>query len=131
MLDFVKSFFCIYLFLKYFIYLFIFRERGKEGEKEGEKHQCVVASWAAPTGDLAHNPGMCPDWESNQLPFGSHASAPSTKPHQPAVCICLYHYIIYILHYVYVGYHVNWFVGIEPTLYPRNKFHLIMMILAS
>ena len=24
-----------------------------------------------PTGDLAHNPGMCPDWESNHRPFGS------------------------------------------------------------
>ena len=23
-----------------------------------------------PTGDLARHPGMCPDWESNQQPFG-------------------------------------------------------------
>ena len=23
------------------------------------------------TGDLAHNPGLCPDWESNWWPFGS------------------------------------------------------------
>ena len=36
---------------------------GREGEREGEKHQCVIASLAAPTGDLAHNPGMYPDWE--------------------------------------------------------------------
>ena len=28
-------------YLKNFIYLFIFRERGREGEIEGEKHQCV------------------------------------------------------------------------------------------
>ena len=42
-------------------YLFIFRERGREGERQGEKHQCVVASPTPPTGDLAHNPGMCPD----------------------------------------------------------------------
>ena len=48
------------------IYLFIFRERGREGEREGEKHQCVVASCAPPTGDLAHSPGMCLDWELNQ-----------------------------------------------------------------
>ena len=34
-----------------------------------------------PTGDLAHNPGMCPDWESNQLPFGSQACAQSTELH--------------------------------------------------
>ena len=44
----------------------IFRERGREGEREGEKYQCVVDSHMAPTGDLARNPGMCPDWELNQ-----------------------------------------------------------------
>ena len=49
---------------KYFIYLFL--ERGREGEREGEKHQCVVASCTPTTGDPARNPGMCPDWESNQ-----------------------------------------------------------------
>ena len=44
------------------IYLFISRNRGREGERQGgrEKHQCVVASQAPPTGDLDHNPGMCP-----------------------------------------------------------------------
>ena len=57
------------LFFKDFIYLFL--ERGRVGEREGEKHQCVVASHVAPTGDLARNPGMWPDWESNQWPFGS------------------------------------------------------------
>ena len=56
------------LFLRF--YLFIFRERGRE-EERGEKHQCLVASHTPPTGDLAHNPGMCPDWESNQQPFGA------------------------------------------------------------
>ena len=30
----------------------------------GEKHQCVVASHTPSTGDLAQNPGMCPDWKS-------------------------------------------------------------------
>ena len=57
----------IYLFFLR-LYLFIFRE-GK-GEREGEKHQCVVASQAPPTGDLACNPGMCPEWELNQQHFG-------------------------------------------------------------
>ena len=37
-----------------------------EEGREGEKHPCVVASYVAPTGDLACNPGMCPDWESNR-----------------------------------------------------------------
>ena len=41
-------------------YLFILRQR----ESVGEKHQCVVSSHVPPTGDLARNPGMCPEWES-------------------------------------------------------------------
>ena len=54
-----------------------------EGEREGEKHQCVVASHEPVTGHLAHNSGMCPDWELNQRPFVSQAGAQSTEPHQP------------------------------------------------
>ena len=46
-----------------------FRERRREGERGGEKHQCVVASCAPHTGDLAHNLSMCPEWELNQQPF--------------------------------------------------------------
>ena len=66
---------CIYLCLhlgwkskkNFFLrfYLFIL-ERGKEGERKGEKHQCTVASCVPLVGDLACNPGMCPDWESNR-----------------------------------------------------------------
>ena len=44
------------------------------GGRKGEKHQCVVASHLGHTGDLAYNPGMCPDWESNWQPFGSQAA---------------------------------------------------------
>ena len=72
----VKSEGSFFPFLRF--YLFSFRERGREGEREGEKHQCVVASPMPPTGDLARNPGMCPDWESNQRPFGSQAGTQST-----------------------------------------------------
>ena len=73
----------IYLFIRF--YLFIFRERGKEGERNGEKHQCVVASHTSSTGDLACNPGMCPDWGLNQQPFTSQSGAQSTEPHQPGL----------------------------------------------
>ena len=45
-----------YLFFKGLIDL----ERGRERERQGEEHQHVVASHAPPTGDMAHNPGMCP-----------------------------------------------------------------------
>ena len=71
----------IFLFLKNNI-LFLFRERGREGEREEEKHHCVVASHVPPTGDLASNPGMCPDWELNWQPFGLQTSAQSIEPHQ-------------------------------------------------
>ena len=69
----------IYLFIRF--YLYIFRERGREGKREGEKYQCVAASYTPPTGDPAPNPSMCPDWESNQQPFGTQASTQSTEPH--------------------------------------------------
>ena len=44
---------------------------------------CGCLSHASLTGDLAHSPGMCPDWESNQGPFGLQVSAQSTELHQP------------------------------------------------
>ena len=57
------------------------------GEREGEKHQWVrdtliIASGLPPTGDLASNPGMCPDCRLNRQPFGPQAGAQSTEPHQ-------------------------------------------------
>ena len=68
---------CHFVFFKDFIYLFIFRERGREGEI----HQCEVVSRTPPSGDLAHNSGTCPDWESNQWPFDSQAGIQCTEPH--------------------------------------------------
>ena len=55
-----------YPIFKKILFIFIFKERGREGEKEGEKHQCAGVSCAPPSRDLAHNPGMCPDWESDE-----------------------------------------------------------------
>ena len=43
----------------------------------------LAASWVPPTGDPACNPGMCPDQELNQQPFGSQVNTQSTEPHQP------------------------------------------------
>ena len=57
------------IFFKDFIYFQI--EGNGERKKERnidvrKKHQFVVASHTLPTVDLAHNPGMHPDWESNR-----------------------------------------------------------------
>ena len=46
-----------------------------------------------PPGDLACNPGMCPDWGLNQWPFGSQASAQFTQPHQPGHDILFFNII--------------------------------------
>ena len=62
---------------------FIFRQRVREAERGGEKHQRAVASHVPPTGDLARNPAMCPDWESNRQPCGLQASTQSTESQQP------------------------------------------------
>ena len=43
----------------------IFRDLKGGGKRDRENYHCVVASHIAPTGDLAHNQVMCPDWESN------------------------------------------------------------------
>ena len=65
--------------------LFIYFQR--EGKGGREKHQCVVASHMAPTGDLGHNPGMC--LESNQQPFGSQAFVQSTEPARANLVVIL------------------------------------------
>ena len=67
--------FILLVLKKDFMYLFL--ERGEGREKEGERNINVVAFHVAPTGDPACNPGMCPDWESNQQPF---VSQPALNP---------------------------------------------------
>ena len=70
--------------------LFIFRQKGREEERKGEKHHCVVASWGPPTGDLACNPGRCPDWELNRRPFDLQAGTQFPEPHQPGPNVAIY-----------------------------------------
>ena len=77
-------------FKKNILFIYFFRERGKEGKRGGEKHQCMVTSRTPPTGDLAHNPGTCPDWELNWWPFGLQAGTQSTEPYQPGVLFCFF-----------------------------------------
>ena len=55
----------------------------------------MVAPHASPTGDLAGNPGMCPDWELT--PFGSHVGTQSTEVHQPGLLLLKTYIYIYCL----------------------------------
>ena len=71
-----------YLFITDFICIFF--DRGEGREEERERNIDVWLPFTYPVlGNLACNPGMCHDWESNQQPCGLQASAQSTEPHQP------------------------------------------------
>ena len=61
------------------------RGEGREKERDISVREIhgSVASHTPPAGDLACNPGMCPDGESNLRPFSSQASTQFTEPHQP------------------------------------------------
>ena len=56
-----------------FVCLFVLFLEREEGRKERNIHvwenHWLVASCIPQTRDLACNPGMCPDWESNLQPF--------------------------------------------------------------
>ena len=69
------------IFLKDFTYLYL--ERREVREKERERNINVWLPLGSPTGDLAYNPGICPDWESNWQTFGSQVGTQSTDPHPP------------------------------------------------
>ena len=56
------------------MYLFIYFWRERKRGRKREKH-LLVASHVSPTGDPAHNPGMCPDWELNWQIFSPQAGA--------------------------------------------------------
>ena len=109
--------------------LFIFREKGRERERQREKYHCVVASRVPPIGDLARNPGMCPDGELNHQPFGLQAHAQSTELHQPGLkvifliknenvypVVCLYHYSFNSFEDVLQGYCLpsGQFISLSP-----------------
>ena len=73
----VSSYFqkCVAFLKKDFIYSFL--ERGEGKAKERERNINAWLPSVPPTGDLAHNPSMCHDWELNWRPFGSQ---PMLKP---------------------------------------------------
>ena len=78
----------------FFLRFYLFLDRRERMEKERERNINVWLLLMLPlTGDLAHSPGMCPDWESSQRPFGSQEGAQSTEPRQPGLFLM----ILYIL----------------------------------
>ena len=80
-----------YLFyFLFFLNIYLFSERG-EGRDEGRERNIMCERDINPLPlappSLAHNPGMCPNWELNWWPFSSQAGTQSTEPHQPGVLL--------------------------------------------
>ena len=69
--------------------VFIFRGEGRKKKRE-RNFDCerimnrLPLTYPQPR-DLAPNPGMCPDRESNRQPFSLQDSAQPTEPHQPGL----------------------------------------------
>ena len=72
-------FYLLYVYVTY-VYLLMLCMIMEGREKERERN---INVWLPLAGDLVCNPGMCPDWELNQRPFGLQASTQSTEPPQP------------------------------------------------
>ena len=60
----------LFFLLRFYLFYFLERGDGREKERQRNINVWLPLTWP-PTGDLACNPGMCPDWESNWWPFGS------------------------------------------------------------
>ena len=70
-----------FIYFQKFIYLFL--ETGKGERKKGRESSMCGCLCAPPTGTLAYNPGMFPDWESDHPPLVLQALTQSTELHQP------------------------------------------------
>ena len=101
-----------------FIYLFL--ERGKGREKEGEKHR-LVASHRQLTWDRMYNPGMFPNWESNQWPFTLQDNAQPTEPHRPGLNCAFLKPTRKLFEYFYTICSVKAASGLLSEVKPRSK----------
>ena len=82
--------------------MYLFLDRREGGKKERERNINVWLPFVPPAGDLACNPGMCPDWELNWRPFGLQASTQSFGPHQPGLHVIFLSYTDYINKCLYI-----------------------------
>ena len=82
-----------YIFKKIlFIY---FLERGGGKEKDRKRNINVWSPLTSPPmRNLAHKPGLCPDWESNLQTFGLQACAQSSEPHNAGLFACIFKTVV-------------------------------------
>ena len=82
---FLLRFYLLISICLFIIFIYLYFREGKGERKRGRETLECGCLCAPPTGDLARNPGTCPDWDSNWRPFGSQAGPQSTEPHQPGL----------------------------------------------
>ena len=80
--------------------MYLFLERGKEREETQVCQRNInwlsIAHPQPPTRDLACNPGVCPDWESNWWLFGLKDYAQPTEPQQSGPPLSLISFMLFI-----------------------------------
>ena len=83
-----------------------------------------------PTGDLAHNLGMCPDWELNWRLFGSQACAQSTGLQQPGQKNFLIQKFQFVPYMIILKYyiHMGMFMCISTYRYRHTQAHKGMFV---
>ena len=99
----------IVLFLNFFLIFYLFLEREEGREKEKARNINVWLPLACPPLGSWPTTGMCPDWELNQRPFGSQASAQSTEPYQPGLFL------------IFWGTSILFFIVVIPVYIPTNS----------
>ena len=92
----VPTFYAPLPFLKDFIY-FIFKEGERRRNMDVWEIHRLVASLVPPTGDLAHNPGMCLHRKTNPQTFGPQAATQSPELHQPGHIALFFFTVIFIV----------------------------------
>ena len=71
---------CKVSIFKRFFKIYLFLGRGERREKERERNINVWLPFTHPYWRPSPQPSTCPDWESNQRPFGSQAGSQSAEP---------------------------------------------------
>ena len=80
-------FFFFFFFLRFYLFYFY---RGERKEKEKKRNINVWLPLTCPLlGTWPATQACALDWELNWWPFGPQASAQSTEPHQPGMCLLL------------------------------------------
>ena len=111
----------------FFFYRLFILERGEGGRKRRKETSVCGCLSHAPTRDLAHNPGLCRDWEWNWWPFGSQAGAQATEQYQTGqferflfvvLFFLVLHVVTFILSNVVLTFTI-WFISSKCIIWPH------------